>query len=236
VTPVPSTPAVVTPPAGPPAAPPTPTQVNPNAIPLLPLPDLPSVSTTQLLAGHRYSVAQLAPVAGLPVATANQAQALFDAVLPGAVKVASIGGTPTTVTVDVLQSIPLTLPSTMPLTDLGASPATVPAPAVSPASQFTAAITDPNVVKQYQAVLANALSSMGAAQELGIAPSLYTPAMVDGNPNNANWTSVLSTMQKYTNPLLPAAAAAGVTPPGFPAQLRTDGVLDYATAMAMINM
>jgi len=227
VTPAPSLPAAVTPPTAPPPAPPT-----IPAVPLLPLPNLPTVSTTQLQAGHRYSVAQLAPVAGVPVATVAEAQALFDAVLPGAVRVASIGGTPTTVVFDVLQAIPMTLPSTMPITDVGASP--LPASGGTPA--FTTVVTDPNVVRQYQTVLANALANMGAAQELGIPSSAYLPSMVTGNASDPAWTSVLSTYQKYVNPLLPGAAAAGALVPGFPAQLRTDGVLDYATAMSMMNM
>jgi hypothetical protein len=120
----------------------------------------------------------------------------------------------------------------MPITDVGASPLS--SSGGTPA--FTTVVTDPNVVRQYQTVLANALANMGAAQELGIPSSTYLPSMVTGNSSDPAWTSVLSTFQKFTNPLLPGASVAGVTPPGFPAQLRTDGVLDYATAMAMMNM
>ena len=212
-------------------------QAAPSA-PVLPsvVPSLtpPSLSTTMLQAGHRYSVAQLAPIPGATVATVDQGQRLFDALAPGALRVVSItpgsGTQPTTLVLDILKTVPFTVPSTMPVTDLGPSPS---APAPTPMS-FTATITDPATVRQYQAIVANALALPTAALP-GMTVADYGLPDVDGNPSNPRWVRVLSALQTAVNPLLPAAVAAGRTPPGFPSQLRTDGVLDYATAVVIQN-
>lgn len=199
----------------------------PSAVPAVTPPN-PTAMTLQ--AGHRYSVAQLAPIPGAPVGTVNQAQAMFDALMPGVIRVVSVGGQPTTLVLDVLKSVPFTVPSTMPVTDLGPSPAS-PAPT---AQQFTAVITDPNAVRQYQTMLASALAQPVSPIE-GLTAADYGPADVDGDPANARWVRALSVFQTMINPALPAAFAAGKLPAGYPAQLRTDGALDYATAIAMQN-
>jgi hypothetical protein len=102
----------------------------PGVIPIIPSPvptilTPPTTSSTTLQPGHRYSVAQLAPLPGMPVLSVAQAQSMFDAIAPGAIRVVSImqgsGTQPTTLVVDVLQGVPLTIPSTMPVTDLGPS-------------------------------------------------------------------------------------------------------------------
>ena len=101
-----------------PAAPALPTVV-PSVTP-------PNPVSMTLQAGHRYSVAQLAPIPGAPVATAAQSQAMFDVVMPGAIRVVSLtpasGILPTILVMDVVKTVPFTVPSTMPVTDLGASP------------------------------------------------------------------------------------------------------------------
>lgn len=212
-----------------------PAQAAPSPAPPIP-PVIPGVTppnpaTVTLQAGHRYSIAQLAPVPGMPVASVAQAQAAFDALAPGAIRVVSItqasGSTPTTLVVDVVSAVPFTLPATMPVTDLGLSPS-------SSTPSFTAVITDPNMIRQYQTILANGLTSdPTTAQQLGLSPSDYAVSDIDGDPNNRKWMKVLSAYQYYVNQNLPAAVAAGRLPAGYPSQLRTDGVLDYATGMAI---
>lgn len=104
------------------AAPPPP----PSFPPVVPAVAPPYPVSMTLQAGHRYSVAQLAPIPGGTVATVAQAQAMFDAVMPGAIRVVSIapasGSQPTTFVMDIVRSVPFTVPSTMPVTDLGPSP------------------------------------------------------------------------------------------------------------------
>jgi hypothetical protein len=79
-----------------------------------------------LQAGERYQLEQLAPVAGAPVMTAEQGQAFFDQILPGAVHIVSItpasGSNPTVLIFDVLRTLPFTVPPTSPITDLGPTP------------------------------------------------------------------------------------------------------------------
>jgi hypothetical protein len=104
--------------AAPAAAPPN--QISPPSSPS-------SMTTLTLQAGERYQLVQLAPVPGGVIATPQQAQAFFDAILPGAVHIVSItpaGLGPTTLVFDVLQTLPFTVPSTMPVTDLGPTPGT----------------------------------------------------------------------------------------------------------------
>ena len=196
----------------------------------------PGLASTTLQAGHRYQIQQLAPLpGGGPVATVPQAQAFFDAIFPGAVKIVSItpasGSQPTTILFDVASNLPFTAPTTMPVTDLGKSP-----PAPPAGTSFTALITDPNAVKQYQTLMADAFTNNpGTPSLLGLAPADFTAADVNGNPNDPRWTRVVSAYQTFMNTQLPSVVASGKAPAGFPSQLRTDGLLDYATAVAINN-
>jgi hypothetical protein len=84
----------------------------------------PSPPPATLKAGERYLVTQTAAVA-VPVSVAV-AQALFDQIAPGAIRVASITQvSPTVVTmvIDASKDLPIVLPPTMTLQDLGPSPA-----------------------------------------------------------------------------------------------------------------
>jgi hypothetical protein len=98
------------------------------------------------------------------------------------------------------------------------------------ATNFLAPITDPAAVKQYQTLLAWALAN--TANVPGLTAASYGSNDVDGNPANPKWVAVLSTFQKDAN-----AVAGGFqnVPGGFPAKLRTDGVLDYATSIVIQN-
>lgn len=102
--------------------------------------------------------------------------------------------------------------------------------------QYLAVITDPNMVRQYQSIIAQVLADKGQPG-LPMPPfgtwtvGDYNGSDVDGNPANARWVRFLSAFQKYSNTQAPFTAA----PPGYPAQLRTDGVLDYATAVMIMN-
>ena len=106
---------------------------------------------------------------------------------------------------------------------------------VSTASGFAAPITDAATVKQYQSIIAD---DIAAGAFSGYVPPItlvqYGAGDVDGNPTNARWMSVLSTIQRDINTSL-STMAPGKLPAGFPAQLRTDGVLDYGTAVAIAN-
>ena len=80
-------------------------------------------ASSTLKAGERYLVTQTAAIA-TPI-TAAQAQALFDAIAPGAVRVVSINQiSPSivTMTIDALQNLPIVLPPLMTMQDLGPSP------------------------------------------------------------------------------------------------------------------
>jgi hypothetical protein len=118
-----------------------------------------------------------------------------------------------------------------------AQAAPMPAPAPLPSSNLLTPIIDPNSVRQYQTLLADGLTNPPDAQALGLTSADYGQADIDGNPQNPRWTHVLSAFQKYINTLLatmtPQKRAS--LPAGFPAQLRTDGVLDYATAIALTS-
>ena len=109
-----------------------------------------------------------------------------------------------------------------------------PQPQPSPAgaqTNFLALITDPATVRKYQTQIAGALAS-GDTTLTGISAADYSPSDVDGDPNNPRWRHVVSAIQAWVNKNIPAAAAAGKLPAGFPF-LRTDGVLDQATAFAI---
>jgi hypothetical protein len=96
-------------------------------------------------------------------------------------------------------------------------------------SVYTTPVTDASSLKQIQTTLASLLSS-------GDMPALssvsYTSADVDGDASNPRWIAALSAFQKTSNVSLPWGTGL---PPGMPARLRTDGVLDYATAIILIN-
>ena len=113
-----------------------------------------------------------------------------------------------------------------------ATPVLKPAPApVSPA-QFLQTITDAPTVTQYQTVFAAGLTA-GTYSGSGLSPMSYTSTDITGNAADSKWVANLAIWQKWMNTLLPGIISAGKAPVGFPAQLRTDGVLDYATALAM---
>jgi len=110
------------------------------------------------------------------------------------------------------------------------------------ALDYTALVTDPNTVKTFQTVVAN-----GIAQGKGnllVLPgttvpttSTYALSDVDGNPQNPKWLALMAQFQAYVNqdtPLKPTWPGPNFLP-GFPTALRTDGVLDYATALFLTN-
>jgi hypothetical protein len=101
-----------------------------------------------------------------------------------------------------------------------------------PKTDFLALITDPVAVRQRQSQMANGLAH-GDGKLIGMSTQDYTKGEVDGNPNNPRWRRVLAAFQAWTNPALTAAVAAGRLPAGYPAQLRTDGILDQATDLAI---
>jgi hypothetical protein len=107
---------------------------KPAAAPPGPTPPAgPSPPPGTLKAGERYLVTQTAAVA-VPV-TVLQAQGLFDAIAPGAIRVVRINQvSPTivTMTIDAVKNLPIVLPPTMTLQDLGPSPPGGAPPLVSP--------------------------------------------------------------------------------------------------------
>jgi hypothetical protein len=110
------------------------------------------------------------------------------------------------------------------------------APASAPATAeqaFLQLITDPNMVRQYQTVFANGISTWTTQTTpyLGLTSARYGAADIDGNPQNARWVAALSIFQLFANMRMPWVNG----PVGFPLQLRADGVLDYATALAIMN-
>jgi len=105
---------------------------------------------------------------------------------------------------------------------------------------FLAVITDPNQIKQYQSIVAGVVADHEPGGLAGLHIADYNAGDVDGNAHNPRWIAALSALQRYVNADQAAAAAmAGYTAapvtPGFPDQLRTDGVLDYATAIVIVN-
>lgn len=96
------------------------------------------------------------------------------------------------------------------------------APAPSP---YLAVVTDAAAVAQSQAVLA-------ALVLKGYAPgAAYTVAEVNGDPKSPRFVAALAHFQTYAN----ANADFSKAPADYPKQLRTDGVLDYATAQMLTN-
>jgi hypothetical protein len=105
------------------------------------------------------------------------------------------------------------------------------APAAAPSgANYLATITDAPTVTQYQTIVANAIAS-GYYTQNGLTTASYAVADVDGNPSNPKWMATLAKLQTLAN-----ANRPWTNPPaGFPAALRTDGVLDYATAVVINN-
>jgi len=102
------------------------------------------------------------------------------------------------------------------------------AAAPAPPQNFLAVITDKPTITQYQTIAANAIASGYFA---GLTTANYAVSDVDGNAANPKWVAVLSYLQTAAN-----ANRPWTNPPaGFPAALRTDGVLDYATAVVLNN-
>lgn len=112
-------------------------------------------------------------------------------------------------------------------------PGHLPAPAPPPVpvgAGFTTPITDPATVTQYQTVVAN-----GVADPTYTGPPVtYAITNVNGNPSDPTWMAALAIIQRYIN-----TDGGGIdptkVPPGFPIPIRTDGVLDYATAIVFAN-
>jgi hypothetical protein len=93
------------------------------AAPATPPGPTPPPGTITLKSGERYLVTQTAAVA-TPV-TVAQAQGVFDAIAPGAIRVVAItpvSATVVTMTIDALATLPLVLPPLMTIQDLGPSP------------------------------------------------------------------------------------------------------------------
>jgi hypothetical protein len=119
-----------------------------------------------------------------------------------------------------------------------AAAATVGPPGANPL--FTTPITDAGTVKQYQTLIATAIATATATGATAIGPwsptaaasQPYPTTSVDGNPANPAFMADLAQFQVWMNAQQPWSY---VFPAGFPAALRTDGVLDYATAMAIVN-
>ena len=103
-----------------------------------------------------------------------------------------------------------------------------PQPSTDP---MLALVTDPETVWELQAIFADVIAN--PAKQFGLNPSDYTRDDVDGNPNNPRFMRALAVFQLWVNGALPGAIAAGKMPPGYPTQLRTDGVLDRATVIAV---
>jgi len=111
-----------------------------------------------------------------------------------------------------------------------------PAKAATPGSNLLQPITDKATVTYYQNGVAQSLIQQGNSPLIpGLTSTVYPVTAVDGDPANPAWVAALSIFQKYVN--ADAAAHGGFqnAPAGFPAQLRTDGVLDYATAIVLAN-
>jgi len=126
---------------------------------------------------------------------------------------------------------------------------TKPSPASPPpGASITTPITDAPTVRYYQGLLADMLSKLTqediANFPTPLAINMWTAGEVDGNPQNPRWVAALSAIQIGANAEAngPDLANPGKKrgwptdfPADFPAQLRTDGVLDYATAMLLNN-
>jgi hypothetical protein len=99
-----------------------------------------------------------------------------------------------------------------------------------PPPNYLALVKNPAVVKAAQNGLAATIGAGGFASKT--ASPILTAAdwsgwNIDGNPENPKWVAALAKAQKAINALLPFDKKR---PAGFPSQLRTDGVLDWATA------
>jgi hypothetical protein len=98
-------------------------------------------------------------------------------------------------------------------------------------------ITDKATVTYYQNGLAQGLLQRNTNQIPGLTATTYPVTAVDGNPANPTWMAALAIFQKWANAQVATNTPPGFrdAPAGFPSALRTDGVLDYATAIVLAN-
>lgn len=111
----------------------------------------------------------------------------------------------------------------------GVAEASSNAPTPSP---FTQVITDSNTIKQAQTLM-----NVVTANNQWNGPAYGPPNdQIDGNASNPDFKNAVSYLQQGINARLNTGALPySQLPKGFPSQLRTDGVLDYATYIAMVN-
>lgn len=103
----------------------------------------------------------------------------------------------------------------------------------TPSDVLLQPITAPSQVRPFQTLVAEAIQKR-PEEMWGLGPIDYSSSDVDGDPNNPKWRRVLAFWQKKVNNLL-AEYVPPEAPSGFPKQLRTDGVLDYATSIAIYH-
>lgn len=100
-------------------------------------------------------------------------------------------------------------------------------------TNYLAVINDPATVKQYQSLVATNLAAGDYKSDIQLTSSSYAASDVDGNPSNPKWVSTLAQLQAYINSTGELSKAGNGLPAGFPTSLRTDGVLDLATAILL---
>ncbi len=121
-------------------------------------------------------------------------------------------------------------------TEKKSAPPAPPLPA-STTNALLQPITIASQVKPFQEIIATALTHRPTdMSEWGLTPADYSTSDVDGDPNNPKWKRLLGILQRTLNAFLKEEGIPKDAPPGFPAQLRTDGVLDYATAAAIYHL
>ena len=103
-----------------------------------------------------------------------------------------------------------------------------------PLNSLLQPITAQSQVRPFQILIAQAIQRR-PEEMWGLGPLDYSPSDVDGDPQNPKWRRVLAFWQQKVNELL-AHYMPPEAPPGFPLQLRTDGVLDYATSIAIYHL
>lgn len=112
---------------------------------------------------------------------------------------------------------------------------TLPAPGspTTMAASLLGLVTVPADVMQYQLIVVSAIASGASPVPAWAArPPMYTEAQIDGDVTNPAFIAALAPFQVWANA---NSASWTAVPIGYPAQLRTDGVLDYATAIALVN-
>lgn len=95
-------------------------------------------------------------------------------------------------------------------------------------------VTDAATTHYLQRIVAQALEKGPHRLLPGLTSADYNSSDVDSNPENPRWKRVVSTFQTLANKILPSLIASEIVadqiPADFPSQLRTDGVVDWATA------